>query len=64
MFWAGLLYWAMVWGALGCAAGKTKGRADAGLICGFLLGPLGAALMLAMDPVPRDGRDRNAPPTY
>ena len=65
-FWFGLAYWSMVWAALGVAAGKPKGRGFAGGLLGLLLGPLGAAVVLALDPVvvPPPGYDPNAPPTY
>ena len=65
-FWWGVVYWSMVWAALGVAAGKPKGRGFAGCLLGLLLGPLGAAVMLALDPVvvAPPGYDPNAPPTY
>ena len=63
-FWLGVLYWGLVWGALGAAAGKPKGRGFYGALAGFFLGPLGPALMLALDPVEGNGGDPNAPPSY
>lgn len=65
-FWFGLQHWGCVWAALGYAAGKRKGRAFSGLVCGLMPGPFGPALMLASDPVPDGGTgaDTNAPPTY